>query len=324
MAWTSDDLVADIKRRAALPENGAQFSGAEIMATADEEILITLVPDILRVRSEYMVDVFDQAIVPNQRNYGIPPDAIGDKLRDVVLLDQNGNGYPLPQLNIEQVDMYGSAGNASTAYAVGFVMQGSEVILVPKPTQSNYTLRMRYYKRPSKLTPVANCLYTGGIVEASNHFLTLTTIAALPPVLQGNLVDLVTGVPPYRTKVSSWTGLMSVNFQYRYAVNTAEVIADIEEKYVVGDYVTPTGYTCFPQVPVEMMGYLAQCVATRLLEAMGYEQQAKIAALERGRMAESMQALISPRVDGKRTVVIARSSPLRSGRRGGRGTGGIY
>src|SRR6266853_4661648 len=97
--YTSSDLVSAVQRKIAMPLNQRTFTSDDILAFANEEMLISQVPDILMYHQEYFVWSENVLLVPNQQRYSVPERAMGMKLRDVYYVDNNGNLFEMTRIN---------------------------------------------------------------------------------------------------------------------------------------------------------------------------------------------------------------------------------
>jgi len=150
---TSDDLIASVKRKIALPINQRTFSEEDILAFANEEVMISQVPDIMMYHEEYFVYSEDILLVANQERYPIPERAIGQKLRDVFYKDESGNLFEMVRVNPDDKSYFqSSVGNINQAGR--YYLEGNDLVLTPLNVASpTGWLRFSYFLRPNQLVP---------------------------------------------------------------------------------------------------------------------------------------------------------------------------
>jgi hypothetical protein len=74
--------------------------------------------------------------------------------------------------------------------------------------------------------------------------------------------------------------------------------ASIPEGLVVGDLIATAGETIVPQIPTELMSFLSQCIALRILEAQGDIDNYKAASEKLKQMSDSLIHLLDSRTEG--------------------------
>lgn len=151
----STDLITTIKREAMIPTNQSTFTNSDFLAMANQELRISLIPQILTSHEEYFVrDSEAIPIVANVSNYAIPYRAVGSKFRAVFFLDTNGNLRSMSRISPDDRPYYQASNFNSTC--VYFYIQGNDVVLVPD-VQDNVTgsLVFSYYMRPNELVDVS-------------------------------------------------------------------------------------------------------------------------------------------------------------------------
>ncbi len=69
---TSNSLIESIKRRASIPESQSTYDAEDILAFANEELSLALVPEIMTLHEDYLLYEDPVPLVPNQQEYKIP------------------------------------------------------------------------------------------------------------------------------------------------------------------------------------------------------------------------------------------------------------
>lgn len=148
---TSDEIVAAIKRKIAVPISQNTFSSTDILAFANEEMSISQVPSIMQYHEEYYVASKEVEIEDSISEYPIPERAIGMRLRDVFFKDSQDNLFEMTRIQPDdQAYFQRSIGTGLTIHK--FYLQNNNLVLAP-PVESNATgsLVFQYFLRPNQL-----------------------------------------------------------------------------------------------------------------------------------------------------------------------------
>lgn len=302
MSWTSSDLVTAVRRKARLSDdvNGANASltDLELLALADEALESIVAPYIRRHRSEYYVVSEDFAWAPTIR---IPSRAQGQSLRDVLYVPAGlPRAISLPFIPPEDIGLYNSSGGAAP---LGFTIQGNNLLPLPTVLETQGTLRLSYYLRPSQLVPVSQA-----DVVASDAAVGATTLTLVAPAnvtwTVGQSVDLIYGNTPYEyittTTVVGWSSP---------TLTVAALVAAVPS----GAYVAPEGKSPAPQVPTEAFQLVVTGTTAKAFDALGVPDGAQAMYTEVERIKEGVREVIEPRVDGESQIIVNHKSPLRFG-----------
>ncbi len=319
MAWTADDLVAAVRRRAQLPDAAADGAAtdADIIEFANEEIALHMVPLVRRSREDYWTTYADYTIVSGTASYRIPERAQASGLRDVTLIDSSGRERSIPRISIEDIGEIQSWGG--TMESTKFVMDGPNVTLVPTPASSGYTLRMRYHR--SHATLVAN--------DEAARFLTVTgfsedaIVDSYPSAWDalsdtGELMDLVFSKPPFGVKAALEEALTIQTLAGpTYGIEFLSLSdLDIDENTPAGSFwIALAGETPVVDLPRECWPLLVSAVTGRVLEVIGDRDGAQMSIALYEREKGNVEALLRPRVEGASVKIIDRYSTLRRGGR---------
>jgi hypothetical protein len=303
--YNSETLIESVKRRINIPTNQNTFTDADILAFADEEMALGLVPAVMSLHEDHLLFQQFSPLVENQREYEIPYRAVGNKLYDLMFEDSNGNFLPMSHTTWSDEPNYNGAYTTNLIYA--YYVRNNRVGLLPTMNGiQTGSLCFRYYIRPSGLVPSAEVavitsidLNTGTIIFSN-----------LPDTFNTNtLVDFYKFKSPHTilaidvqpTSVSVLTNTMIFNPD------------DIPEFLAVGDHVALAEQCCIPQVPSDLHVYLAQKTAERILESQG-DAAGLQAAKEKSREMEFRAGtIIDNRVDESPVKLVNRHGILRSG-----------
>lgn len=152
--YNSETLIDSVKRRINIPTNQNTFTDADILAFADEELALSVVPSIMTLHEDHLLYEDVQPLIVGQREYQIPYRAVGNKLYDLMYKDVNGNYLPMSQTTWSDEPNYNGAYTTNLVYA--YYVRNNRIGLLPTFNGiDNGSLRFMYYIRPSSLVPSA-------------------------------------------------------------------------------------------------------------------------------------------------------------------------
>jgi len=288
-SYTTTDLLNSIKRKSFLPAGQSTFTDEELLAIADEQVMNTILPVLVNVREEFLVYHTDYDIVGGKNAYDIPPRAVGMSIREVAIVDGETITTDIRRIEPEQV-VSGSQGAPNS-----FFLKNNQVVLYPTPSTSAKTLRLYYFLRPSRHVESSDAAQVTSIDTGTN---TITINATPSGWASGNSFDLIRqdgGQEPITTDHVS----VSV-------AGNDLTFSSLPSTLRVGDYVALAGETPLVQLPAELRSVLAQAVAAEVLEAQN-QPGADKAQKTLAKMIDSVQTLLTPRVQGEPRVIINRT-----------------
>jgi hypothetical protein len=281
--YTVDVLLGDVRTTASIPNVQPRFDDPGILRIMTRILQTKVVPMIMACREEYFVDYLDYTII--QRNlvgYAIPPNAIGGKLRSVVLVNQSGllNLTTLPRLSLEQIGGY----YFGQVVPFGFYIQNNNVILWPvnQTTPSN-TVRLYYLRRANELIGTASCAKVLSV--AGND---VTCVAVPGAMITGSVVDGIDDLPGF--------GVLA-NAQTISNVSGDTITITDASKLSEGDWMCPSGYSPIPQIPVEAHQLLVQETALEILKSLGDNDGYQTLMVEKKELTGFVRDSLSPRAD---------------------------
>jgi hypothetical protein len=143
-------LVADVRRRAMIPNSTQVLSDSDITSFLNDEMWEYLVPMLMATTEEYLVaatvpwtpstttiDLEDPVIFPG----GV----IGLKIRDIQIQSVN-SWISLPRIEPEYESQF-----VATGATQGYMFRGSKIHLIPVNEPVGAQIRVLYYKRPPAL-----------------------------------------------------------------------------------------------------------------------------------------------------------------------------
>ena len=304
-SYTTDTLIAALKRRSMIPISQATYSDQDLADYLNDEMESTITPMIMDVREEYFVESIDFTVDNNTPAiFDIPTRAVGERLRDVVMVSTEGDQESLtnlPRLSIEQITESQDRGRTSTDLT-GFILQGNQVKLYPLVGNGAGTLRLYFYRRPGALVLEANA----GLITAINP---TTKVVTVDTVLLEWVADYpiatVNQNQPFNY-INEDDSIVSIN---GYNITLADV-SDL----AVGNYICNVDESVVPQIPIEAHNLLLQAAKIVLLEATDDDKNIKLAQEKYTTMERSFTKTITPRVDGQAKKIVPGNSVFNNTR----------
>ena len=149
--YSVQQLVADVRRRAMIPNSTQVLTDADITGFLNDEIREYIVPMLMATTEEYLVaekylGVPTSTEIDLEDQTKFPGGVIGLKVRDVQIRSMN-SWISLPRIEPEYEAQF-LASNATQ----GYLFRGSKVYLVPVNQTPSAEIRVLYYKRPDALS----------------------------------------------------------------------------------------------------------------------------------------------------------------------------
>ncbi len=305
MAWTTAELLTQIRQHAYLPDAHPTYTDAVLLRMADETLQRKILPPLHALRQGWGVAYTDYTVTADKSDYILPSRASFGVVRMVSLLDSSGNPVgPLAALNLEDTEAYqGQTASGLSAFA-GFIVVDDAVRLVPTPASTTGTLRVWYYRRPGTLTAASTS--ADELPHAITSGATTTTLTVGTHGFDnGDLVDVVQANPPFATLAQGVTvsGVTATTLDIPAALSSA----------ATGDYVCTTGQSPVPQVPAELHEVLALGVAVQVLRESGGQDRFQMALEEFRDELKDVLGLMSPRQKGQPERLANAASTLARG-----------
>ena len=307
--YTSSRLIASVKRRAAIPENQSTFLDEDFLEFANEEMVNELVPEIMRIKEDYLLYSIDLPVVTGQTKYRIPARAMGNKLREVAFYDQTDNITELTRIGVEDLPFYNQ-----TATLRAFYVKNGEIVLTGNGNNlsSGSYLKMTFYIRPNQLVDERRVRQITSITDSVDTLgrpIKILGFSTTPENFTGSIrYDIVQNQSPFVHLSIDLSPLSTpVN-------NTLTFLAEgFSDEVKVGDWLSVAEEAAVPQVPQELHSILAHKVAMRCLEAQGDMQGLQMAQAKSAKMDDRMTNLLDNRVEAAPRKIVNRYSSLRAG-----------
>lgn len=292
MSYLTTDLIAKVKRAASIPTSQSTFQNTDFLEFANDELLNDLVSQLLSVREEYFSANQDVSIQEGKDTYSIPSRAVGMKLREVQIID-NDRVITLTRLDE-------SARTSTRNDRTGFFIQGNKIIVSPTPTStSTQVLRLIHYRRPNRMVMPSECGQINDIDRVNNQ----VTLANIPATFTNQVkVDFIRQDGAFDS--------VAIDQVVQGISGAVITFTSLPEDLEIGDWVALAGETPIPQIPIEFHAVLAQMVAVKCLEALGDDKVAQ-AGQKLMLMKDNAFAQIADRVDGQPKKVYTNSSLIK-------------
>lgn len=277
--------LTSVKTRSMNANNQNLFTDADMVRVASEELQTILIPFLESVKGEYWVKYQDVPFISGTTLYTLPQRATGTKLRDVCLVDGQGNEVLLNRINLE--DMKSSW--AYAPYQFGFYPQDNQIklILGNLVGSGNYAaVRMRYFRRPNTLCPTDQA---GQVLNINTITKEVTLTYAPTTWTTATLFDAINSMPPFQSRGDDMVITNIAGFVLTFSTLPAGLS--------VGDWVSEANFSPIPQIPVEAHRLLEILTAARLLQYSG-DPSFQVFQAEAEQAKRDLITVISPRVDG--------------------------
>lgn len=299
-ALTTDDLIAEVKDQALLPDADGRLTTAQMLRLGDR-VMRTIVSDVVvSSRGGWWVTVAgtDTAIVAGTATYALPTRALAEGTASLVIVDSGGVEFEAPEIPLGEAHRYRRArGPWDSPYA--YAWRDDRVELLPTPTAGGYSLRVYVPRRPSRLVAVSSCA-----LVSSTGATTITTAATVPTAwASSEVVDVVSGVNG-RARGEDLAGTS-------IATTNVTISAGVPSGTVSGDYVCLDGTTCVPPLSEVVWPVLVDGLTLEVLRAL--DDSTGPAEVRLRESVARARNLSEPRGRGAAHKVVARNHPVRSG-----------
>lgn len=307
--YTSTDLINSVKRRILFPLSQSTFTEQDLLDFATEEMNMAIVPTVLKQQEDYYLYSEDIALVNGTTKYDIPYRAIGNKVREVSILDNSGALLEMTRIGVGDLPQYNNYTNDLT----NFYVANNQICLAVDVNATNLvgnSLRVSYYLRPNSMVPNAEI---ANIVSINRNTGIITVDAVPKGFIKTNLdgsvlaLDLIKAKSPHKLVSYDIVPLSSTATTITFTAS--DIPADLE----MNDIIALSTETNIPQIPSDLHVLLAQRVSARILESIGDTEGLTNANAKIGELQESAGVLIGNRVDDAPKIISNHKSLLRSG-----------
>lgn len=324
MAWTTDDLVAAVKRRAQIPDAAGDLTDDDIIALANEELHTQVVPMVLTAREHFFVKDYTLSVGQGINDYRLPPAVLSGTLIQVILVDASGmNLGEVAQVPLERAD-YWTLGTAGIQPGHAEYALIGDRIRLALPNANGYSILVRYTRRLGDLIAVSSCAKVNGyILNTPSATRTQFNCASVPADFnQNDQYCLVQEVPNFDEWVS--------NIFLQNIVTGALGTFSVDEDSIPAEYYTllasqgfdgtqiqtgywcPNGTTCIVPVPDVFHPVLIRATAAQVLRSLGDWQGAAVEQEALEALKGRIVATITPRTRSRGKTIIVGNHPLRT------------
>ena len=291
-----DSLAAEVNLHALNPVSNNTFQLSDIVTLMGCNMSLHIVPLMKSVGQDYFVMNVDVPVVAGQSAYTVPPRAIGNAIRDVVLLDASGNEIALNNLAREYIKIQFPFNFIPSIWSFGQYMTANEVNLYNTFIQSYtaYTLRFITERRPGALTLSTNCgqitSIVGNVVHLSfvdSGWSTATTF------------DLINQNPPFQSLGDNLT-ITAISAGTPGTITLSSLPSGI----AVGQWICPAMMSCIPQIPYEFFPLLIEHTVADIARALDMSQLLAATNASIEKFEANALKLARPRIAGSPKVII--------------------
>lgn len=279
VALDTDYFLNQVKLYGAIP--GGRYTDAELLDVAADAMLSRVVPLIISLKEEYYVQYEDQDIIANQTGYLIPHRAMGLSLREIKRVKDNLI-IDLPRMSPEEIE------TMAVGTPTKFYLQGHDVKLYPTPDVTIGSLRLSYFRTPSRPVLLSECAQIIGI-DVGTGIVTATSPTSWTALLSYDLISRRNG---HRCLA---VDLIPVSLS---TTNITFNIADLPSTLVVGDYIALAGEAPFFQVPDNCFDLIVRITVAEILESMGDQAGTAMMVQKADKIQANVVSLLTNRVQG--------------------------
>lgn len=308
----TDSLIARVKLLESLPTGDGAFNDDDIIDFLDQELQSTITPLVLNTREDYLCVTLDYTgdDIGDQGQLTIPSEATGLRLRDVYVIDGNGNFSAINRLEQQSIAAGPYFNSYPYGFSTGYYLQGSVIQFYPHTAVQNTTVRLVFARTPATLCSTSEA---GQIINIANEFITVSNA----PVEwdTGTLLDFIKNSAPHefvtdtreaKPFYASAVPLINVPLVDRSGT-VLELTEEITDMLSVGDWVTLTTTSPVVQyIPTAGYPLLCQAAAVRCLESLNDREGQQMAIQKYTKMEIDFLSMIQPRVTGQPKRIVNR------------------
>ena len=288
-----------------IPTNQNTFDDTDILAFADEELSLAILPAIMSLHEDYLLFSEDIPMVDGQSEYEIPYRAVGNKLYDLQFVNADGGVQYMSRSTLADQPSFNGRYTLNSAYA--YYIKNNKIGVMPTlGGATTGTLRFIYYIRASSLVKTPDIAVITSIDTTTGEIL----VSNIPDTFSTN-----TRLDFY--KVKSPHNILEIDVIPSLVNTTTKSLTfsvnDIPTELEVGDHIALAQECAIPQIPSDLHVFLAQKTAERILEAQGDVEGLNIAKQKSAEMEVRAGTIIDNRVDESPTKLVNRRGILRSG-----------
>lgn len=296
--WDTVALAERIVAAAHLSRGSRYQTIDSLLPLVDQHLRTLVVPELLKVAEDWLTSTVTYAVASGTDTYRLPYRCL--RVLDVALLDASGCPQAwFSRATTEQVKQRRTHGwTRPTGVPQYWTMEANSLRLSPVPDAgaTQYTLRVRFARRPGRLVDSAG---TGVWVVTGIAGATLTISGSGNPENEPAF-DLIRGTPGFES-----LGDDVVNLGGSGGGGTWTVDLEDTSSVTYGDYLAIPGTSPVPQVPLDYLAVLEMSVVEQILRNNGDAQGALSMAEAKVAAMASAQAVLEPRATENTVLVPA-------------------
>lgn len=303
--YTSDQLIALVRRRSMAPNTGALASDDDsILEWLNETMKMDLLPFITSLRQDYLV-VTEHISLAGVKRTRVPKRASGIKVADLRFQPTGGTvaeNIDLQKIARENAWRYGTGDTPR-----GFYFEAVDIVFVPDGAMTG-TLVCPYYFQP------------GDLVDSDNYR-TVTAVSGSDVTISdtipsgwttSNLFDVHS--PDSGAEMRVWSATCSAVGGTTLTFTTAIDGSTQGTKAVaVGDYVCLEREAAVPALPRELHPLLGLCTAAQILNSHGDFEGAAVLQNEIARSKDVLTNMLRDRNENEVEVLVGAENVWNDG-----------
>ncbi len=293
MSYFVEDLLEKIKRRSFAPISQGTYQDSGLIAIANEELDLNLVANLVEEREDFFLTTEDTEISANISHYSIPSRAIGNTLKTLFYVNQDGKMSEMRLIDPSRRDEFPLTGPLPSA----FYFEGDEIVLVPTPNVTEGALRFSFPAKPNQLIATSSCAKITSISTSPTtaSFSVNTDLTASLSV--GSYVDFLSVVSPFKLWAYRLPITQITSTQIDVDISGVLDDAGVNVEPQVDDYICPSGFSNIPQIPTAYHPVLAQMSVLTILEGLGDLNKLARAQATLEKLEKNAKSLIKNRVE---------------------------
>jgi hypothetical protein len=313
--------------RAFIGDAFPDYTSARIILEANS-ILSTVFPQmVVDARGGYWLDAAITTTTAGRARYRIPGRAVNGGLEKVEIADASGCFWPLTEVGAYDAgQLEGPYTNPTRGFSNHYVVEGDQVHLLPSPDNA-YALRMRYYRRPSRLVAQQSSTLNSGVVRGQVSAVNPTARTITVNVIPFDQEAVAAGVITPAALVSGttridvihpdgWHELALTGVPQTYSGTTITVGGSDDMSAVeLGDWVRAAEQSDWPQLPDDFHATLVDATAVEILTSMDMPDKASALSQRMGADLARFKDLLLPRVKDSARIIKPTYSYLHRRRR---------
>ena len=171
------DLLKRCRQAAFLEDTATDYTDSVILGQMYDQMLQLYERAVVKSRQGYWFQAQKIPVTAGLATYPIPARAVMNTMERVqIAYDSTLDFADLNRVDEGQAPNY-ELGVGQTGQPARYTTRGRNIVLLPLPDSSVYTLRVEFYCRPSRLVP-AQSASTNGLITAVNNVSKTVTVSA--------------------------------------------------------------------------------------------------------------------------------------------------